>query len=163
MGSHAQEISQGREYLVVLGYAGGCALGPVDTAPPCFDEAARHVGHLLGRSAASQLLQPLLSALCERLLAILKRMPALTLAESQLRHQSPSTNLPQRLCDNFLAVVQGQAVVLVDALKVCSVLLGGHRSECPESLNGWPATCTDRISGCLTSRSDRKSEVLATS
>jgi hypothetical protein len=114
-------VALARQPCVLL-FAGSCALGPDDTASPCSDEAARHVGHALGRNAASHLLQPLFNALCERLLAILKRMPALTLAEYQLHHQSlgsASISLPERLCDNFLAVVQGQAVVLVDALKVC--------------------------------------------
>jgi hypothetical protein len=85
--------------------------------------AAARVGHELGRSAAAQLLQPLLRALTGRLRGILRRVPALTLTEFRQRHGGggglggakggTDGALPELLCKSFEAALQGRTEALI--------------------------------------------------
>ena len=79
------------------------------------------VGHELGRSAATQLLQPLLRALCGRLHTILARVPALTIEEHKARQGGyggrvaggGDSGLPELLCRSFEQALAGRTNVLI--------------------------------------------------
>eukprot|EP00892_Ulva_mutabilis_P012033 jgi/Ulvmu1/9201/UM005_0301.1 len=92
---------------------------PLDAADGIFPYASpdtqRRVGHAMGRTAAEQLLQPLVRALCSRLSEALARLPSLTLAEQAARTAGGAAGalLPPRLAENFRGALESRVKELV--------------------------------------------------
>jgi hypothetical protein len=85
-------------------------------------DTSRRIGHDLGRSAAKQLLQPLLRALTARLLSTLRRVPALTLQEFRLQragYGDVQAMLPELLCTSFQQTLERRIRSIVAEVEVC--------------------------------------------